>query len=742
VDCISVLLLTVEREIRQDPGPRGAHSKAQTSRAAAPLVPLTVAALGHAATRIKRRPDAADKYPVSRKVGRLTAALASVAALVALPASASASRVTEFSAGLTVANTPAEITTGPDGNLWFTEQGLLPRIGKLDPADGAITEYAIGALNTPGDITVGPDSAIWFTQRGATDALVRVDPADGTMQEHTLPSGTAPTALTAGADGNLWFIESGTDKLGRMQLDGTHDKFNAGLSGSDTLNDIAAGPDGQLWVTIEGDDDEDNRIESFSPSNPDDPCFWSAGLTGAPNKIVAASDGRLYFTITGDPASIGRVKTDGTITEYRTGLTADSRPVGIAEGGDEALWFTADASPGRIGRMDRPSYDFTEFAGGTPGLGLLADANPAGITRGPDGNVWFTESGLDGKIARMTVPPAADLELVQAQDLIGRHEITNGELKASVTPNSQETTFHVEYGPDSNFGEQTEPVTVTADVAGADAVTETVPLTLEPSSHYHAQLVASNGSGEARSRKLELWTDANGNLLDYAPQVPEVEEPELPQKPGTGSPTTPDLPAPSPIAGAAPLAPPVLGEAVIVRPVRGSVKVKTPGSRSFSPLAAGANLPVGTGVDARDGRILLQSARDKRGRTQNGTFWGAVFQIRQSRSGKGMTNLVLRGGSFARCGTRAGISVLARESRGKRRVVRRLWGKDKHARFRTHGRDSVATVRGTRWVTTDRCDGTVTRVTQGAVMVRDLRKKRKVLVKAGDSYLARHRHHR
>ena len=65
--------------------------------------------------------------------------------------------------------------------------------------------------------------------------------------------------------------------------------------------------------------------------------------------------------------------------------------------------------------------------------------------------------------------------------------------------------------------------------------------------------------------------------------------------------------------------------------------------------------------------------------------------------------------------------MLAREAGGKRRVVRRLWGKDKHARFRTHGRDSVATVRGTQWVTTDRCDGTVTRVTEGKVLVRDLR---------------------
>jgi hypothetical protein len=84
--------------------------------------------------------------------------------------------------------------------------------------------------------------------------------------------------------------------------------------------------------------------------------------------------------------------------------------------------------------------------------------------------------------------------------------------------------------------------------------------------------------------------------------------------------------------------------------------------------------------------------------------------------------------------------MLAREAKGKRRVVRRLWGRDSHSRFRTHGRDSVATVRGTQWETTDRCDGTLTRVKKGAVMVRDLRRHRSHLLTAGHAYLARHRH--
>ena len=53
------------------------------------------------------------------------------------------------------------------------------------------------------------------------------------------------------------------------------------------------------------------------------------------------------------------------------------------------------------------------------------------------------------------------------------------------------------------------------------------------------------------------------------------------------------------------------------------------------------------------------------------------------------------------------------------RRVRRLWG-DGRGRFRTRGRYGAATVRGTKWLTLDRCDGTKVRVVRGKVAVRDL----------------------
>ncbi len=95
-----------------------------------------------------------------------------------------------------------------------------------------------------------------------------------------------------------------------------------------------------------------------------------------------------------------------------------------------------------------------------------------------------------------------------------------------------------------------------------------------------------------------------------------------------------------------------------------------------------------------------------------------------------LVQLRLTGGSFKACGKRR-ASALER----KPKPVRRLWAKGK-GRFRTRGRYSSAAVRGTFWLTEDRCEGTFTLVRQGRVEVFDFVKKKRILLRAGKSYLA------
>jgi hypothetical protein len=180
-------------------------------------------------------------------------------------------------------------------------------------------------------------------------------------------------------------------------------------------------------------------------------------------------------------------------------------------------------------------------------------------------------------------------------------------------------------------------------------------------------------------------------------------------------------------------APPALGKTVAVAPVSGTVKVKAPGAAGFVVLGAGSTVPSGAVVDTRGGEVALTTALPG-GKTQTAQFHGGVFRVRQSASAGGLTDIDLRGPAL-QCRSRKGGARAAAATTKRRK----LWGSDRGGRFRTHGRNSVATVRGTRWVTTDTCAGTRTTVTQGSVSVRDLRRKRTVLVRAGHSYVARSR---
>jgi hypothetical protein len=169
------------------------------------------------------------------------------------------------------------------------------------------------------------------------------------------------------------------------------------------------------------------------------------------------------------------------------------------------------------------------------------------------------------------------------------------------------------------------------------------------------------------------------------------------------------------------------------------VLVRLRGGR-FAPLGDAQQIPAGSLLDTRRGTVRLTSARDRRGDIQSGDFTGGIFQVAQSgrRADKGLTELRLKGSSFASCGNRRARGSAAEAAGLARRTVRRLRS-NATGRFRTRGRNSAATVRGTVWETIDRCDGTLTRVRRGRVSVRDFRRGKTVVVRAGKSYLARAR---
>jgi hypothetical protein len=192
---------------------------------------------------------------------------------------------------------------------------------------------------------------------------------------------------------------------------------------------------------------------------------------------------------------------------------------------------------------------------------------------------------------------------------------------------------------------------------------------------------------------------------------------------------------------------PGLGFRTVLERVSGKVRVRGTAGGSgahasqkgvpFRPLTEPRELPIRSLIDARAGTARLTTARSQRiSNIQDGEFSKGIFQVLQSRRtrAKGLTTLQLKGGNFSRC-LRAGKAGRAQASLS-RKAIRRLRA-NAHGRFRTRGRHSAATVRGTIFTVTDRCDGTLTSVKRGRVLVRDFRLHKTVVVRAGKSYLAR-----
>jgi hypothetical protein len=203
--------------------------------------------------------------------------------------------------------------------------------------------------------------------------------------------------------------------------------------------------------------------------------------------------------------------------------------------------------------------------------------------------------------------------------------------------------------------------------------------------------------------------------------------------------------------------PPVLGKTVNVELVSGKVFIALPttGHTSlagpldtateslskglkFVPLTEARQIPVGSTLDTTAGVARITTATSTAGKLQSGNFGAGIFKLLQSRKQKGLTELNLIDNHTAKqvCGS-FGKKAQAAAKHLSGKVLGRLTGSDHGGRFTTKGQYSAATVRGTVWSMANQCDGTLTKVTRGAVVVRDFHRRKTITLFAGQSYLAK-----
>jgi Ca2+-binding RTX toxin-like protein len=171
--------------------------------------------------------------------------------------------------------------------------------------------------------------------------------------------------------------------------------------------------------------------------------------------------------------------------------------------------------------------------------------------------------------------------------------------------------------------------------------------------------------------------------------------------------------------------PPTPGSTANLALSSGSVTFTVPKSDDSIQLEGAAQVPIGTEVDTTDGVAKVTVARGVTLDTSE--FYDGDFTVQQP-GPRSLGELKLQGGKFLDC-------VTSFRALAKKKPLRRLWGSGK-GHFRTKGRYSSATVRGTKWLTEDLCGSTRITVVQGVVLVHDFVRDVDVSVPAGHSYRA------
>lgn len=324
---------------------------------------------------------------------------------------------------------PAAITTGPDGNIWFTDLAKIPgrltyegAVGFINPTTHVSNQISLDAFDTPvvgkirpGGIVAGPDGNIWFTD--PTEAKIgEINPTTLALNEFPIPSKNSGIAagIAAGSDGNLWFTEPSQNAIDELnpQTRAVRE-FILPRGGSDPIG-ITAGPDGNLWFTENG----TGMIGEINPTSGAISEFAAPTAGAKPIQIAAGPDGNLWFS---EQIGIGTSATFkiGEINPT-TGATADfAAPAdsGVAAGPDGNVWFTEQAN-NAVGSINPTTHAIATYQAGT---------TPSALVTGPDGNVWINSADTIGS-SQVVLPNEASIQGIVLSDPAANGTLEGGTL--------------------------------------------------------------------------------------------------------------------------------------------------------------------------------------------------------------------------------------------------------------------------------------------------------------------------
>ena len=310
----------------------------------------------------------------------------------------------------TAGSEPTNIIALGANQVWYTMQNANA-IGKLVVAgngQGTHTKYDVPTANSaPYDLAYD-GQYIWFTER-LGNKIGRLNPANGQITEYPIPTADSrPMGIAIAPNGHVWFAQNNSDKMARFKPGtNTFDEYSFTTAGA-KLEDVATRSDDSIWFTAPG----LKSVIQLLPSNPPNQRFEQIPVLDfnvppwEPGSIAVVDNFPLdYPWITGPSKNyIGRYA-PGTLGYWRwyalNNQNTDVDGIFLQTSGDRYYtWFT-EPKGNRAGLLityRQGNHIIKLYEMPLPG----ASPRPAGIVADSGGTAWIAAPGTNAILAWRT----------------------------------------------------------------------------------------------------------------------------------------------------------------------------------------------------------------------------------------------------------------------------------------------------------------------------------------------------
>jgi virginiamycin B lyase len=233
------------------------------------------------------------------------------------------------------------------GNVWYSEQAAN-YIGRFDPTTEKFTTYPLGASSAPQDLVFDAAGKLWFTEFTSKGKIGRLDPATGAITLWNVPEATPgttpyPFSLAALPSGEVWFGDLSGGAIGR--LDPATGAIQSYHLSDPTAGVYAMAADGQgrVWFT-EYQSGRLGYVDTRTGKVTEIAVPPTLGNPVGMYAVVPGPDGVIWFTCNGCNAIVAYASATGAFTFYQLPVQ-ESVPFGMVMDSHGDLWFTAGAQP-------------------------------------------------------------------------------------------------------------------------------------------------------------------------------------------------------------------------------------------------------------------------------------------------------------------------------------------------------------------------------------------------------------